>query len=81
EFCYYGTDLSEEQVYNACIQATVDIEKESCYCQKHFFNQQEKMGKMETTVTLLYNGMFTWDIYICYNEVWYTEFISQQISL
>ena len=28
EFCYYGTDLSEEQVYNTCIQATVDIDND-----------------------------------------------------
>ena len=28
EFCYYGTDLSEEQVYNTCIQATVDFDND-----------------------------------------------------
>ena len=28
EFCYYGTDLSEEQVYNTCVQATVDIDND-----------------------------------------------------
>ena len=28
EFYYYGTDLSEERVYNTCVQATVDIDND-----------------------------------------------------